>query len=95
MKTIKLDVTNISTVKALHVYLAYVLDLPAYYGRNLDALHDVLGEICEQTRIVLTGRPASGEMAAYLPRLARVLEDAAQENPALHLGRDEGMKAQN
>ncbi len=85
MKTIKLDVTNISTVKALHVYLAYALDLPSYYGKNLDALHDVLCEICEQTRIVLAGEPASEEMAAYLPRLARVLEDAAQENPALHL----------
>lgn len=85
MKTIKLDVTNISTVKALHVYLAYALDLPSYYGKNLDALHDVLGEIGEQTCIVLAGEPASEEMAAYLPRLARVLEDAAQENPALHL----------
>ena len=41
MKTIRLDVTNIGTVKALHVYLAYMLDLPDYYGRNLDALHDV------------------------------------------------------
>ena len=85
MKTIKLDVTNINTVKALHVYLAYALDLPSYYGKNLDALHDVLGEIGEQTCIVLAGEPASEEMAAYLPRLARVLEDAAQENPALHL----------
>lgn len=87
MKTIKLDVTNISTVKALHVYLAYALDLPSYYGKNLDALHDVLGETCEQTRIVLAGEPASEEMAAYLPRLARVLEDAAQENPALQIER--------
>ena len=95
MKTIKLDVTNISTVKALHVYLAYALELPSYYGKNLDALHDVLGEIGEQTRIVLAGKPASGEMEAYLPRLVRVLEDAAQENPALHIERDEGLKAKN
>ena len=88
MKTIRLDVTNIATVNALHVYLAYMLDLPDYYGRNLDALHDVLGEISDQTRIVLTGQPASGEMAAYLPRLVRVFADAAQENGMLYIQRD-------
>ena len=88
MKTIRLDVTNIGTVKALHVYLAYMLDLPAYYGGNLDALHDVLGEISDQMRIVLVGQPASEEMAAYLPRLIRVFMDAAQENDMLHLQRD-------
>ena len=88
MKTIRLDVTNIGTVKALHVYLAYMLDLPDYYGKNLDALHDVLGEIGEDTRIVLAGQPASEEMAAYLPRLVRVFADAAQENDMLHLQRD-------
>lgn len=87
MKTIKLDVTNIDTVKALHVYIAYMLDLPAYYGGNLDALHDVLGEVAEETRIRLSGQPASGEMAAYLPRLARVLQDAAEENGMLHVER--------
>ena len=85
MKTIRLDVTNIGTVKALHGYLAYMLDLPDYYGRNLDALHDVLGEISDQTRIVLVGQPANAEMAAYLPRLARVLADAAQENGKLRV----------
>ena len=88
MKTIRLDVTNIFTVRALHVYLAYRLDLPDYYGRNLDALHDVLGEITDQTRIVLSGQPASAEMAAYLPRLVRVFSDAAQENGKLRLEMD-------
>ena len=80
MKTIKLDIDHIHTVRALHVYLAYMLNLPAYYGKNLDALHDVLCEERDQMRIVLAGAPASEEMAAYLPRLAQVLEDCAQEN---------------
>jgi len=83
MKTIKLNVTNIQTVRALHVYLAYMLDLPAYYGKNLDALHDLLGETDERTCIVLSGTAASEEMAAYLPRLEAVLEDCAAENGAL------------
>lgn len=85
MKTIKLDISNISTVRALHIYLAYRLDLPAHYGRNLDALHDVLGEESEDMRLMLLGEPASEEMAAYLPRLVRVLEDS--ENAHVHFER--------
>ena len=80
MKTIRLEIEHIHTVRALHVYLAYMLELPAYYGKNLDALHEVLCEESEEKRLVLTGAPASEEMAAYLPRLERVLEDCAQEN---------------
>ena len=83
MKTIKLDISNISTVQALHIYLAYMLDLPSYYGKNLDALYDVLCEESNHVRIVLTGVPASEEMTAYLPRLVRVMEDCAQENERL------------
>ena len=80
MKTIRLDITHIQTVRALHIYLAYMLDLPAYYGKNLDALHDVLCEESDRVHIALAGAPASGEMAAYLPRLERVMADSAQEN---------------
>lgn len=87
MKKIELDITNIHTAKALHVYLAYRLDLPAYYGGNLDALYDALGEIASPVTLTLCGAPASGEMAAYLPRLTQVMEDAAQENPNLKLER--------
>ena len=80
MKMIRLEIDHICTVRALHIYLAYRLDLPAHYGKNLDALYDVLGELGEDVRIVLSGMAASEEMAAYLPRLMRVLEDCAQEN---------------
>lgn len=80
MKTIRLDVTYIQTVRALHIYLAYMLELPVYYGKNLDALHDVLGEIDEPTRIVLAGAACSEEMKAYLPRLERVFEDCISED---------------
>ncbi len=87
MKTIKLDITNIQTVKALHIYLAWKLGFPAYYGKNLDALHDLLGECDEPTQILLTGEAASEEMTAYLPRVERVLDDCAEENAYLHYER--------
>lgn len=87
MKRIKLDIGCIHTVRALHIYLAYMLDLPAYYGKNLDALYDVLSEESEPMLIELAGAPASEEMAAYLPRLVRVLEDCAQENEQVSIAR--------
>ena len=83
MKTIELNLTHIYTVRALHIYIQYMLDLPAYYGRNLDALHDVLAESHGLSLHIVTGKDASPEMETYLPRLARVLEDAARENESL------------
>ena len=79
MNTTVIDITNIQTVKALHIYMAWRLELPGYYGRNLDALHDLLGEYGAQMCVVLRGRPVSDEMAAYLPRLERMLDDCVNE----------------
>lgn len=84
MRTIELDIRSIHTVRALHVYLRYMLRLAPHYGCNLDALHDALCEESEPTRVVLrTGEGMSAEMTAYLPRLVSVLADAAQENDRL------------
>lgn len=87
MRQILIDCNHISSVKALHIYLQQVMDLPEYYGRNLDALHDVLTEIAQPTELVLNASEPqlSDEMKGFVPRLVRVLKDAAQENPALIL----------
>lgn len=91
MKKVILDVRCIESVAALHIYLQYALNLPEHYGRNLDALRDVLGEIDQDTRILLRCAPQpGGKMAAYLPRLARVLEDAAAENVHLDIRFEQG-----
>ena len=87
MKTIEIDLRCIKTVRALHIYLQYRLGLPAHYGRNLDALHDALGEIAQPTRLIVRAQGVKGETAAVLPRLLCVLEDAQQENPCLHVER--------
>ena len=84
MKTIRLDVTNIETVRAMHIYIRYRMDFPAYYGCNLDALHDMLTELAEPTQIVLCGMDRAGEeVKRWIPAFLRAAEDAAQENPAL------------
>ncbi len=88
MRRIELDLGHIATVRALHIYLRFMLDLPEYYGKNLDALYDCLTDIGEETELCVLGDgEASEEMAAYGPRLWRVLEDAQQENEKLSVTR--------
>ncbi len=62
-----------------HDILARELDFPAYYGRNLDALHDCLTEISADTAIILANAPKADV------RLIAVLRDAAEENPRLRV----------
>ena len=84
MKKITVDLTNIETPRAMHVYLAFMMNFPAYYGRNLDALHDMLTDIGEET-ILTIRRPAKlpEEMEKMFPRLSLVLHDAQEENAHL------------
>lgn len=60
--------------------------LPDYFGRNLDALYDVLTSLAEPTEIVFSGRAEAAEdldAAQYLGWLEQVFRDAAEENPCL------------
>ena len=86
MKKVTIDLTNIHTPRGMHAYIAYVMNFPAYYGRNLDALSDMLGEIAEPTLLTIR-RPAALplELEAFFPRLALVLHDAQEENENLQV----------
>lgn len=84
MKTCTLYGARIADLDALHTALAEGLGFPAWYGRNLDALYDVLTEPTEPTSLTIYGwdalADALGEKAGPL---RRVLEDAGLENPSL------------
>ena len=86
MKKVTIDLRNIETPRAMHVYMAYVMNFPSYYGRNLDALYDMLTEIGEPTQMMIR-RPADlpDEMKALFPRLSLVLHDAQTENENLQV----------
>lgn len=66
------------SMDAIHTQLAEVLSFPAWYGRNLDALHDCLSEISADITIHLLESDLH-------PRLRRVLQDCAEENPHIRL----------
>ena len=86
MKNVTIDLTNIQTQRGMHAYIAYVMNFPAYYGRNLDALYDMLAQIGEPTLIMIR-RPAQlpQEMAALFPKLSLVLHDVQEENDCLQV----------
>ena len=72
------DFERLQTPDAVYDYLSEELGFPAYFGRNLDALHDCLTDIGSPTRLLLTG--ASAPCARrFLP----VIRDAAKCNKHL------------
>ncbi|MBQ7796001.1 MAG: barstar family protein [Lachnospiraceae bacterium] len=100
MKRVNLDFSQCVNKSDVHAYLKEVFDFPDYYGQNLDALYDVLGDVAEDVEIVFLedeegscgewvvdagAAVRSDEMARYLKNVRRVIEDAAEENGHLFL----------
>ena len=77
MRTAYLNGKTIPDRAALHAALAAQLEFPAYYGRNLDALYDVLTERAEPVCVEIEDAPALSEaLGDYYMKFLRVLEDA-------------------
>jgi ribonuclease inhibitor len=82
MKTVLLDGRLLKGKADLHNALAQQLHLPAYYGKNLDALHDFLSSADQPCRIVLCyAEKLPRELEAYMARFFRLMENLRQENP--------------
>ena len=79
-----LDVSACETAEDLHRALAEGLHFPAWYGGNLDALHDCLTDLNEPTELIVRGETS---LDALLGRrtnaFRRVLNDSAEENANL------------
>ena len=60
----------------IHAELKEKLDLPDYYGSNLDALNDCLGERSERELVVIADAGTLLEAdGAYAAKLLRVFSD--------------------
>ena len=82
-----LDGETLRTVDEVYDALAAQLGFPAHFGRNLDALRDVLtGEVAGPVEIVWKkGARSHQVMGKAFERLASVLVDAAAERKDLTL----------
>lgn len=77
---------NIRTREELHDALVRALNLPTWYGRNLDALYDFLASLNQDTELRLI-HPARLEEAlgGYARSLLSILRDSAANNPHFRL----------
>ena len=84
MRELLLDGAAVTDRASLHDRLTELLTLPDYYGRNLDALHDCLGDIAEPTLLRVTHRTLLEQrLGDYAEGLFAVLKDSAAENSRL------------
>ena len=82
MKHYTVDCRRITTRQELHDVFAETLTLPAWYGRNLDALHDCLTALSEDTYLMLLhGEWLPRNLSSYGEAALRMLADATEENP--------------
>ena len=85
MKKIILDGEQLCDREMAHAYLQEALGLPEYYGKNLDALYDCLGDIQEDTVVLIFNEDMLRDhLEKYAGALIRTLDDAADENERFH-----------
>ena len=85
-RVIVLNGKRMRTRERAHTHLARSLRLPGWYGRNLDALCDCLGEINVPTVILLRhARLMKQSLGDYGTKLISVLASMTGENTNLSL----------
>ena len=84
MKRITLDCNLITDDQTAHDLFAKELEFPAYYGRNLDALYDMLTS-CGELELKLVNTRAIAKLFRYGDNLMLAVKDAAKDNPLLTL----------
>ena len=82
MKEITINCANVASMAEIHDILARELGFPDWYGKNLDALHDCLTSLCEETKITFLHFPALPFRSAGL---LNVLRDSEAENDQLEI----------
>ena len=84
MKQVIINGVTVTSMADIHRILAEELAFPEWYGGNLDALHDCLTEVHEETAIaILQPESLLETLGSGYARLCRVLTDSAEENPYL------------
>ncbi len=81
-----IDLNNVKTKDELQDVISKELPVPDYYGRNLDALYDVLTESDESRILVIYNCSTFEEQQPkYMESLKRMLKDAEEECPELRV----------
>lgn len=78
MKEYTIDCTGLDTPRQLHEAISQEMGFPEWYGKNLDALHDMLTAIHEDTTLTLLHFDA---LPPFRGGFRIVLNEAEEENP--------------
>ena len=77
---------EIHSKEQLHELLIQRLPLPAYYGKNLDALHDCLTELSSPLELYIYDVDIlCNNLGNYGKQLLNVLEDCQKENAMIRI----------
>lgn len=80
MNRIILNGKRMITREVTHAYLKRKFSFPDYYGRNLDALWDLLSTTAEETEIVIVNAHRVPEkLGKYGYSLLKVFDDLGEE----------------
>lgn len=81
MNEIFLDGCSMTSKETAHTYIKQRLNLPPYYGENLDALWDMLSTYSNTISIYLINEEALNEnLGEYGNLLKEVFQEASNEN---------------
>ena len=79
-----LDALEMTDKQAAHEYIQCQLGFPEYYGRNLDALWDMLTTTNESLHIILiNAENLHASLGGYVDLMLAVFSEAAESNSAL------------
>lgn len=80
----QIDFKKIASKEEFHNLVADVLEFPEYYGKNLDALYDLLTEM-DFSVIHLKNIDSLSRLGDYGNSILVTFKDAAENNPNLHI----------
>ena len=83
-----IDCRELSSRAAAHDCFARVFALPASYGRNLDALYDVLTDLPPCTLVLEHTQYLHEALGPYAEKLLGVFRDAARNNGNIQIQED-------
>ena len=86
LKRIRLDPENLGDKESMSLYMKQAVELPEWFGSNLDALADALCEITDETVFeVKVGDRDEFARDGYPKKVLKVISRAVSENPHLSL----------
>lgn len=87
MNTVVIEGEKITSIEQLHDVLFKQLNLPHYYGRNLDALWDcVTGYISLPTVVIWNNfQSTRNSLGEYADRVLEVFKSAESEIPGFYI----------